>query len=144
VDVIVRLLDGAWHEVDSSEMAFKVAGSMAIKEAVMRGHPVLLEPVMDIEAVTPEEYLGAVQGNISARRGQISSLDLRPGGAQAVRAIVPSLRCSVMPQICGVCHRDVPISRWNLRGMSEFLTNWPRVLLGVKLLSIGRLPSAVR
>lgn len=89
VDVIVRLLDGAWHEVDSSEMAFKVAGSMAIKEAVMRGRPVLLEPVMDIEAVTPEEYLGAVQGNISARRGQIASLDLRPGGAQAVRAIVP-------------------------------------------------------
>jgi elongation factor G len=89
VDIIVRLLDGAWHEVDSSEMAFKVAGSMAIKDAVMRGHPVLLEPVMDIEAVTPDEYLGAVQGNISARRGQITSLDMRPGGAQAVRAIVP-------------------------------------------------------
>ncbi|MBN1429571.1 MAG: elongation factor G [Anaerolineae bacterium] len=89
VDVIVRLVDGAWHEVDSSEMAFKVAGSMAIKEAIMRGRPILLEPVMDIEAVTPEEYLGAVQGNISARRGQISAMDLRPGGVQAVRAIVP-------------------------------------------------------
>ncbi len=55
----------------------------------MRGQPVLLEPVMDIEAVTPEEYLGAVQGNISARRGQITALDVRPGGAQAIRAIVP-------------------------------------------------------
>ncbi|MBN1310152.1 MAG: elongation factor G [Anaerolineae bacterium] len=89
VDVIVRLVDGAWHEVDSSEMAFKVAGSMAVKEAVTRGGPVLLEPVMSVEAITPEEYLGAVQGNISARRGQISSMDVHPGGAQAIKAIVP-------------------------------------------------------
>jgi elongation factor G len=89
VDLRVALVDGAFHEVDSSEMAFKVAGSMALKEAVQKGRPVLLEPLMRIEVVTPEEYLGAIQGNISARRGQIEGMEPRPGGAQAIRALVP-------------------------------------------------------
>jgi elongation factor G len=89
VDVIVRLLDGAWHEVDSSEMAFKIAGSMAFKEAFQKGRPALLEPMMKVEVITPEEYLGAVQGNLSARRGQIESLEPRPGAVQAIRASVP-------------------------------------------------------
>ncbi len=89
VDVEVKLVDGAFHEVDSSELAFKVAGSMALKEAVQKGQPVLLEPVMHVEVVTPEEYVGAIQGNISARRGQIEAMEMRPGGAQAIEAIVP-------------------------------------------------------
>ncbi len=89
VDVIAHLTDGASHEVDSSEMAFKLAGSMAFKEAFRKGAPVLLEPMMSVEAITPEEYLGAVQGNLSARRGQIEGLEPRPGGVQAVRALVP-------------------------------------------------------
>src|SRR5574341_1387668 len=89
VDVLVRLLDGASHEVDSSEMAFKIAGSMAFKEAARKAKPILLEPVMKIEITTPEEYLGAVQGNISARRGQIQAMEPRPGAAQAIRAMVP-------------------------------------------------------
>jgi elongation factor G len=89
VDVVVRLVDGAWHEVDSSELAFKVAGSMALKEAVQKGAPVVLEPVMKVEVITPEEYLGNVQGNLSARRAQIEAMEPRPGGVQAVRAYVP-------------------------------------------------------
>ena len=89
VDVIVRLTDGAWHEVDSSEMAFKIAGSMAFKEAMQKGKAVLLEPMMRVEAITPEEYLGSVQGNLSSRRGQIEQLEPRPGGVQSIRASVP-------------------------------------------------------
>ena len=89
VDVICRLVDGASHDVDSSEMAFKLAGSMAFKEAFRKGAPVLLEPMMRVEATTPEDYLGAVQGNLSSRRGQIEALESRPGGAQAVIALVP-------------------------------------------------------
>ncbi len=89
VDVAVRLVDGASHDVDSSDLAFKIAGSMAFKEAVQKGHPVLLEPVMQVEAVTPDEYLGAVQGDMSARRGQIQSMEIQPGSAQAIRGFVP-------------------------------------------------------
>ena len=89
VDVRVLLVDGAAHDVDSSEMAFKMAGSMALKEATRRGKPVLLEPMMKVEVITPEEYLGSVQGNLSARRGQIEQMEPRPGGVQAINVNVP-------------------------------------------------------
>jgi elongation factor G len=88
VDVRVTLVDGSYHDVDSSEMAFKVAGSMAFKEAVKRAKPKLLEPVMAVEVVTPEEYLGDVMGNLNARRGRVEHLEPR-GNAQAIRAHVP-------------------------------------------------------
>ncbi|MDQ3890734.1 MAG: elongation factor G [Actinomycetota bacterium] len=88
VDVRVELVDGSYHEVDSSEMAFKVAGSLAFRNAVQRAKPKLLEPVMAVEAVTPEEYLGDVMGDLSSRRGRIEHLEPR-GNAQAVRARVP-------------------------------------------------------
>jgi len=88
VDVRVELVDGSYHEVDSSEMAFQVAGSMAIKEALKRANPVLLEPVMDVEVVVPEEFLGDVMGDLSARRGHIQGMDSR-GGGQVIRAMVP-------------------------------------------------------
>jgi elongation factor G len=88
VDVSVRLVDGSYHDVDSSEMAFKVAGSMAFKEASKRAKPVLLEPVMAVEVVTPEEYMGDVIGNINSRRGQIEGMEPR-GNAQVIRARVP-------------------------------------------------------
>jgi elongation factor G len=88
VDVGVRLVDGSYHDVDSSEMAFKVAGSMAFKEASKRAKPVLLEPVMAVEVVTPEEYMGDVIGNINSRRGQIEGMEPR-GNAQVIRARVP-------------------------------------------------------
>jgi elongation factor G len=88
VDVRVRLVDGSYHEVDSSERAFKIAGSMAFKEAMKRAKPKLLEPIMAVEVVTPEDYLGDVMGNLSARRGRVESLEPR-GNAQVVRARVP-------------------------------------------------------
>jgi elongation factor G len=88
VDVRVELVDGSYHEVDSSEMAFKVAGSMAFKEAMRRARSKLLEPVMGVEVVTPEEYLGDVMGDLNARRGRVEGLEPR-GNAQAIRAKVP-------------------------------------------------------
>jgi elongation factor G len=88
-DVSVVLTDGSFHEVDSSDMAFKVAGSMAFKEGLQRGGSVLLEPVMKVEVVVPEEFLGEIVGQINSRRGDILGMEIRPGNAQAVRAMVP-------------------------------------------------------
>jgi elongation factor G len=88
VDVRVELVDGKYHEVDSSEMAFKIAGSMAIQEATRRAKPVLLEPVMSVEVVTPEEFLGDVIGDLSRRRGKVQGQEPR-GNALAVHAFVP-------------------------------------------------------
>src|SRR6266511_716304 len=88
VDIRVELVDGSYHDVDSSEMAFKVAGSMAFKEAMKRGKPKLLEPVMAVEVTTPEEYLGDVMGNLNSRRGRVESLE-PVGNAQVVKAVVP-------------------------------------------------------
>ena len=88
VDIKVQLVDGSYHEVDSSEMAFKIAGSMAIKEALRKSHPVLLEPMMAVEVVTPEDFMGDVIGDLNRRRGHIESMEPR-GNAQVVRAKVP-------------------------------------------------------
>jgi elongation factor G len=88
VDVRVELIDGSYHDVDSSEMAFKVAGSMALQEAAKRAKPVLLEPVMSVEVVTPEEFLGDVIGDLSRRRGKVQGQEQR-GNALAVQAYVP-------------------------------------------------------
>jgi elongation factor G len=88
-DLKITLFDGSFHEVDSNEMAFKVAASMAFKEGVQRGGPVLLEPTMKVEVVVPEEFLGDVLGQINGRRGSIQGMEVRPGNAQAVRALVP-------------------------------------------------------
>jgi len=89
VDLKVTLFDGSFHEVDSSEMAFKLAASMGFKEGVQRGNPILLEPMMKVEIVVPEEYLGDVMGQINGRRGLIQGMDVRLGNAQAIRAMVP-------------------------------------------------------
>jgi elongation factor G len=88
VDVKATIYDGSYHEVDSSEMAFKIAGSIAFKEAAKKGRPVLLEPLMNVEVVTPEEYMGDVIGDINARRGRIKSMEKR-GKAQVIKAQVP-------------------------------------------------------
>jgi elongation factor G len=88
VDVKVTLLDGAYHEVDSSELAFKIAGSMAFKEAARKADPVLLEPMMAVEVTTPEDYMGDVIGDLNSRRGQIQAMDER-AGARVVTALVP-------------------------------------------------------
>jgi elongation factor G len=88
VDVKVQLVFGSYHDVDSSEMAFKIAGSMALKEAARRANPVLLEPMMDVEVVTPADYMGDVMGDLSSRRGKIQGMEQR-GDAQVINAIVP-------------------------------------------------------
>jgi elongation factor G len=88
VDVRVTLTFGSYHDVDSSEMAFKIAGSMAIKEAAKKASPVILEPVMAVEVVTPEEYMGDVIGDLSSRRGKVEGMEQR-GTSQVVRALVP-------------------------------------------------------
>ncbi|MCB1318153.1 MAG: elongation factor G, partial [Leptospiraceae bacterium] len=88
VDVRVEVYDGSYHDVDSSEMAFKVAASMAFKDGCKKAKPVLLEPVMDVEVVTPEDYMGDVVGDLNRRRGRIGSMEQR-GNARVVRAEVP-------------------------------------------------------
>ena len=88
VDVRVTLTYGSYHDVDSSEMAFKIAGSMAVKKAARRASPVLLEPVMAVEVVTPEDYMGDVIGDLSSRRGKVEGMEQR-GSSQVVRALVP-------------------------------------------------------
>jgi elongation factor G len=89
VDIKVSLYDGSFHEVDSSEMAFKMAGSMAFKEGVQRGSPVLLEPIMKVEVIVPEEFLGEIIGQLNSRRGEILGMEIRPGNAQAISSMVP-------------------------------------------------------
>ena len=89
VDLKVTLFDGSFHEVDSNEMAFKLAASMGFKEGVQKGAPILLEPMMKVEVVVPEDYLGDVMGQINSRRGLIQGMEVRPGNAQAIRALVP-------------------------------------------------------
>src|SRR5207237_10671976 len=81
------MYDGSYHEVDSSEIAFKIAGSMAFKEGCRRAHPALLEPVMKVEVVLPEEYMGEVIGDLNSRRGRIEGMEARPG-TQIIRALV--------------------------------------------------------
>ena len=89
VDIKIRLYDGSFHEVDSSEMAFKMAASLAFKEGIQKARPVLLEPIMKVEVVIPEEYLGDTIGQLNARRGEILGTEMRPGNSQAVRVRVP-------------------------------------------------------
>lgn len=89
VDVRARLVDGSYHEVDSSEMAFKIAGSMALKAGVQKAAPVLLEPIMRVEVVVPENYTGDVIGDLSSRRAHIEGMEPRIGGATAIKAFVP-------------------------------------------------------
>jgi elongation factor G len=88
VDIRVTCFDGSYHDVDSSEMAFKIAGSMGLKEGAAKAKPVLLEPIMAVEVVAPEEYLGEVMGDLNSRRGRVSGMETR-GGAQVVNAHVP-------------------------------------------------------
>ena len=88
VDIKATLYDGSYHEVDSSEMAFKIAASMAFREATKKAEPVILEPIMSIEVVTPEEYMGDVIGDMSSRRGKIQNIERR-GSVQVIRAQAP-------------------------------------------------------
>jgi elongation factor G len=88
VDIKATLFDGSYHEVDSNENAFKIAGSMAFKEAARKASPVLLEPVMAVEVTVPEEFMGTIIGDINSRRGRIEKVG-RVGGSQVIKAMVP-------------------------------------------------------
>jgi elongation factor G len=88
IDIKVELIDGSYHDVDSNEMAFKIAGSMALKEGVKRCKPVLLEPIMDVEVVTPADYMGDIIGDLSSRRGRVGGMTER-AGARVIGASVP-------------------------------------------------------
>ena len=88
VDIKVTLYDGSFHDVDSSELAFKMAGSMALKKGVAKANPIILEPVMKLEVVTPGQFLGELIGNFTSRRGRIGSIETR-GDTSAVRCLVP-------------------------------------------------------
>jgi elongation factor G len=88
VDVKVELYDGSYHEVDSSEMAFKIAGSMAFKNAMEKAAPVLMEPIMKVTVIVPDDYLGDVMGDITSRRGEIRDMETRTGVTQ-VNAVIP-------------------------------------------------------
>ncbi len=88
-DMKVQLIDGSFHEVDSNEMAFRMAAILGFKEGMEKGGPVLLEPIMKVDVVMPEEYLGEVLGQLNARRGEIQGMEVRPGNAQSARALVP-------------------------------------------------------
>ena len=99
VDLKVTLIDGAYHEVDSSALAFEIASRAALREALRKGGPVLLEPIMKVEVVTPEDYTGSVIGDLNSRRGQIQGQDMR-GNANVVNAMVPLRTCSVTSAIC--------------------------------------------
>ena len=88
VDVKVTVYDGSYHEVDSSEMAFKIAGSMAFRNGAEKANPVLLEPYVKVEVIVPEEYMGDVMGDVNSRRGRIAGMEAR-NGAQVINAFVP-------------------------------------------------------
>src|SRR5699024_10088480 len=88
VDIKVELYDGSYHEVDSSEMAFKIAGSMAVKEALRKANPVIMEPLMKVVVVVPEQYMGDVIGDLNSRRGQIQGMEAR-NGVEDITALVP-------------------------------------------------------
>ena len=88
LDIKVTLYDGSFHEVDSSEMSFAIAGSMGFKDAAAKASPVILEPLMDCEIVTPEEFMGDVVGDVNRRRGKVRSMELR-SGAQVISAFIP-------------------------------------------------------
>ena len=89
VDIKITLFDGSYHDVDSSEMAFKIAGSMSFKQACRKAAPVIKEPIMAVEVDTPEQYMGDVIGDINSRRGRIEGVEPGPGGIQVIKAQVP-------------------------------------------------------
>ena len=129
VDVKVTLYDGSYHEVDSSEMAFKIAGSMAFKEAMRKADPVILEPIMKVVVIVPEEYMGDVIGDLNSRRGHDS------GHGSRFRAHSRSMRwfrcpkCLVMQPTCVPKHRAAASIPWSPRTMQKFRSLLPRSII---------------
>ena len=112
VDIKATLIDGSFHEVDSSENAFKICGSMAFKEAMAKAGPTLLEPIMKVTVTAPEEYMGDVMGDINSRRGQISGTDIR-NGAAIITANVPLSTMFATPPTCAARRRGARTTQWS-------------------------------
>ena len=128
VDIKATVVDGSYHDVDSNEMAFKIAGSMALKAAKEKCKPVLLEPIMKVEVTVPEEYMGDVMGDLNSRRGRIEGMDSRHG-AQIIRAKVPlsemfGYSTTFVPE-----HKAVAFTPWNFRIMKKYLSPLQKKLL---------------
>ena len=118
VDIKVSLYDGSYHDVDSNEMAFKIAGSMAFKEAARKAKPVLLEPVMAVEVTVPEEYMGTIIGDLNSRRGRIEGMEM-VGNTQAIRPLCRCRRCSVTPRTCAERRRAARTTRCSSSSMKR-------------------------
>jgi elongation factor G len=113
VDLRATLIEGAYHDVDSSALAFEICARAALREALQKGAPVLLEPVMKVEVVTPDDYTGSVIGDLNSRRGQIQGQDMR-GNANVISAMAPLATCSAATSTrCARCRRDAPLSQCN-------------------------------
>ena len=122
----VTLFDGSFHEVDSNEMAFKIAGSMAFKEGAQKAKPVLLEPIMAVEVVTPEDYMGDVIGDLNRRRGLIQGMDDSPSGRKMIRPRCRSRRCSAIRPTCVRRPRAARRTRWSSSGTRRRRTTSPK------------------
>ena len=120
IDIKAKLYDGSYHEVDSSEMAFKIAASMALKNAAKICDPVLLEPIMKVEVVVPEEYMGDIMGDITARRGRVEGMEAR-GNAQVFVRWFRLPKCSDMQQHCVPTRKAAERTRWYLTIMKKCL-----------------------
>ena len=127
VDIKVTLYDGSFHEVDSSEMAFKIAGSMGLKEGVRKGRPQLLEPVMKVEVTTPEDFLGAVLGDLNSRRGHVEGMEAR-ANAQIIKAFVPLAAMFGYTTDLRSATQGRATSQWNSRITSRCRRHWPTKL----------------
>ena len=134
VDVKVTLWDGSYHEVDSSEMAFSIAGSMAFKDAMRKADPIITEPIMKVAVIVPDEYLGDVIGDLNARRGQIQGMEAMAGTQLSTLSFL-WLRCSATPPTCVPRPRAVASMSWSLLTTSRF----PRTLPTRSLLAAPRL-----
>ena len=128
VDIGVTVYDGSYHEVDSSEMAFKIAGSMGFKSGAAKADPVLLEPYMKVEVTVPEEYMGDVIGDLNSRRGRIEGMEAR-NGAQIISAFVPCLKCSGMQRTFVPRPRAVATTPWKSTITKKFLRTSRKRLL---------------
>ena len=126
VDVKIHLLDGTYHEVDSSDMAFKMAASMAFKEGIHRAEPVLQEPIMKVEVVAPEEFLGDIMGQLNARRGNIMGTEMRPGNTQMVTAMVPLAEMFGYATDLRSATQGRGVFKWNLTTMLRSLRMWQK------------------
>ncbi len=127
-NISVTVFDGAYHDVDSSEMAFKICASICVKEALKKAKPVLLEPVMKVEVTVPEQYMGPVNGDLISRRGRLEGTEIA-GGTHIVKSMVPLSKCSAMRRNFVRARRAAAASACILASTRKFQRIWPRKLL---------------